>query len=57
MLCIVLLQISKSCQRTDSGGFVKNPQIWIWFKILDESIAIAYISWGMVLSDRHTLTH
>ena len=38
---LVLLWISKSCKRMDSGEFVKNPQIRIRFRILDERIATA----------------
>jgi len=35
---LVLLRISKSCKRTDSGGFLKNPRIRTRIRILDESI-------------------
>jgi len=37
-LGLVLLRISKSCKRTDSDEFLKNPRIRTRIQILDESI-------------------
>jgi len=34
--CLVLLRISKSCKRTDSDGFLKNPRIRTRIRILDD---------------------
>ena len=52
---MVLLRISKSCKRTDSDGFLKNPRIRTRFWILDESIINVFtdVWFGIRTSNGH----